>query len=506
MPHYLRIQEGESTRITIKMQRKPCVMGAEACVVLLELGLAIPYKGWNSHHNIQGIFMFQSLSDRLSDVFKKLTSKGLLTEEDVNAAMREVRIALLEADVALPVAKQFIADVTEQVIGQKVISSISPGQMVIKLVNDHLVQLLGSERQELNLNVNPPAVILMAGLQGSGKTTTTGKLARRLRVENRKKVLVASLDVQRPAAQEQLATVALQAEVESLPIVKGQQPLDITARAMKEARAGGYDVLILDTAGRLHVDAELMAELQAVHAASNPIETLLVTDALTGQDAVHVAEQFKAQVPVTGIVLTRVDGDARGGAALSMRAVTGCPILYIGMGEKLDALEPFHPERIASRILDMGDIVSLVERAAESIDKDEAEAMAAKLQKGEFDLNDLANQLKQLNKMGGIGSMLGMLPGMGKMKKQLGDANIDDSAVGRQLAIISSMTKKERANAKLLNGSRRRRIAQGAGVEVQDVNRLLKQFQQMQGMMKKMRKLGPKGMMRQMQQMQQMMR
>jgi len=448
--------------------------------------------------------MFQNLSDRLGGVFKKLTGKGFLSEEDVNAAMREVRIALLEADVSLPVARQFIADVKEKAIGEKVIQSVKPGQMVVKIVHDHLQELLGSELSDINLKTEPPAVIMMVGLQGSGKTTSTGKLARYLREKMNKKVLVASLDVQRPAAQEQLAVVAEQAEVDSLPIVKGESPEAITKRALKDARLQGYDVLMLDTAGRLHVDDALMEELERVKQLANPIESLLVADALTGQDAVNVAEQFHGRIGVSGIILTRVDGDGRGGAALSMKATTGQPIKFIGVGEKIKDFEAFHPERIASRILDMGDVVSLVEKAAETIDQQDAEEMAKRLKRGEFDLNDLASQLKNIRKMGGMGGLMGMMPGLGKMKKQLGDMPVDDTMIKRQEAVISSMTKRERQFPKLINASRKKRIAAGAGVEVQDVNRLLKQHKQMHQMMKKLKKVGPKGMMRQMAAMQNM--
>ncbi|MBN8530845.1 MAG: signal recognition particle protein [Alphaproteobacteria bacterium] len=440
--------------------------------------------------------MFQNLSQRLSDVFSKLTRKGALTEEDVNTALREVRIALLEADVALPVVKEFVESVKAKAVGQEVIRSISPGQMVIKIVSDHLVEVLGGASEGLDLAASPPVVVMMVGLQGSGKTTTSGKLALRLLSKHRKKALLASLDVNRPAAQEQLAVVAKQAGTESLPIVPGQKPLEITQRALKEAKLGGYDVLILDTAGRLHIDDELMAELAAVRDLANPKETLLVADSLTGQDAVNVARQFNEKIGVTGIVLTRIDGDGRGGAALSMRQVTGRPIKFLGTGEKLEGLEEFHPERVASRILDMGDVVSLVERAVENIDKEAAEKMAVKALEGQFDLDDMAAQFKQIKKLGGLGGMLTMLPGMGKMKQQLEGANIDEKMLARQEAIISSMTKKERKHPKLLNASRRRRIALGAGVEVQDVNRLLKQHQQMADMMKKVKKMGKKGLLR----------
>lgn len=440
--------------------------------------------------------MFDSLNKRLGDILGKLRRKGALTEEDITNVMREVRIALLEADVALPVVKDFINSLKEKALGQEVIASVSPAQMVIKLVQDHLTELLGSQHQDINLSTTPPAVIMMVGLQGSGKTTSTGKLALRLREKNNKKVMVASLDVNRPAAQEQLAVVAKQAGVDSLEIVKGQQPVEITKRAMEEAKLSGYDVLILDTAGRLHIDEALMEELKAVRKIAKPIETLLVADALTGQDAVTIAQQFHDQVSITGIILTRVDGDGRGGAALSMRHVTGQPIKFMGMGEKVSALEPFHPERIASRILDMGDVVSLVERAAEAIDQKDAEQMAKRLAEGKFDFNDLLSQMKNMKKMGGIGGIMGMMPGMGQLKDQMKDMKVDENMVKRQEAIILSMTPKEREHPKLINASRRQRIAKGAGLTVQDVNKLIKQQQQMETVMKRLKKMGKKGLMR----------
>jgi len=440
--------------------------------------------------------MFESLSGRLGAVLERLTKRGALSEADVNEAMREVRIALLEADVALPVVKSFIDQVRAKAVGTQVLKSVTPGQMVIKVVYDHLTEMLGAEAAELNLAAVPPVPILMVGLQGSGKTTTTAKIALRLKDRDKKKVLMASLDVQRPAAQEQLRVLGEQAGVATLPIVAGQMPVDIARRALQAAKLQGYDVVMLDTAGRLHIDEALMAEVQAVRDATRPAETLLVADALTGQDAVNVAKQFKERVGVTGIVLTRVDGDGRGGAALSMRAVAGVPIKLMGVGEKLDALEPFHPERIASRILGMGDVLSLVEKAAETIQQEEAERMAAKLQKGSFDLDDLAQQLKQMRKMGGMQGLVGMLPGVAKVKKQLAEANLDDRLIGRQEAIIGSMTPKERRNPKLIQASRKRRIAVGSGTTVQDVNRLLKQHMQMAQMLKQMNKLGKKGMMR----------
>ena len=434
--------------------------------------------------------MFDTLSGRLGEIFGRLTRRGALSEGDVDAALREVRAALLEADVALPVARSFIAEVRERAVGEKVLKSVTPGQMVVKAVHDRLVETLGAGGEALSLAAGPPAVLMLVGLQGSGKTTTTAKIARRLAVRDRKKVMVASLDTARPAAQEQLAQLAGKAEVDALPIVPGQPPDAIADRALRAARLGGCDVLLLDTAGRLHVDEALMAELAAVRAAANPVETLLVADALTGQDAVNVAAAFKARAGVTGIVLTRVDGDGRGGAALSMRAVTGCPIKLVGTGEGLDALDEFHPDRVASRILGMGDVVSLVEKAAETVEKDEAEALARKLSKGRMDLDDFAAQLRQLRKMGGMDGVLGMLPGIGGMRRQLAGAQIDDGQIRRQQAILSSMTPRERANAKLLNASRKRRIAAGAGVGVPDVNRLLKQFKDMQTMMKRMKKAG----------------
>ncbi|MBR46092.1 MAG: signal recognition particle protein [Rhodospirillaceae bacterium] len=441
--------------------------------------------------------MFESLSGRLSAAFDKLTRHGALTESDVSAAMREVRVALLEADVALPVVKEFIDGAKEEAIGAEVLKSVTPGQQVIKIVNDHLVKMLGGTGSvDVNLAAEPPAAILMVGLQGSGKTTTSAKLAKLLSEKEKKRALLASLDTRRPAAMEQLAVLGNQAEVDTLPIVEGEAPVAITKRAMKTGRQEGYDIVILDTAGRLHVDDELMDEVVAVRKAAKPVETLLVADALTGQDAVNVATQFKERVDVSGIVLTRVDGDGRGGAALSMRAVTGCPIKLIGVGEKLDALEPFHPERIASRILGMGDVVSLVEKAQETIDQEEAEKLAKKIKKGGFDLNDLSSQLLQMRRMGGMDGLMSLLPGVGKVKRQMKDANIDEKSLDRMQAIISSMTPDERSNPKRLNGSRKRRIAAGSGTNIQDVNRLLKQFKQMNVMMKRVGKLGEKGLMR----------
>ncbi|HEV2548374.1 MAG TPA: signal recognition particle protein [Stellaceae bacterium] len=441
--------------------------------------------------------MFESLSNRLNDVFDRLRRHGALSEDDVAAALREIRIALLEADVALPVVKDFVNAVREKAIGQDVLRSVTPGQMVVKIVHDHLVETLGGAAAEgLNLNAVPPVVVMMVGLQGSGKTTSAAKLARILKQRERKKVLLASLDVQRPAAQEQLAVLARQVEVTSLPIIAGEKPVAIAHRALDTGKREAYDVVILDTAGRLHIDEALMQEVAAVRDATHPAESLLVADAMTGQDAVNVAKAFTERVGITGILLTRVDGDARGGAALSMRAITGQPIKFMGTGEKLDAIEPFHAERVAGRILGMGDVVSLVEKAAETVDREEAEKLARKLQKGGFDLDDLAQQLKQLRKMGGVGGVMGMLPGINKVKKQLEEAKIDETIIKRQEAILSSMTKAERRNPKLLNASRRRRIAAGSGTSVPEINRLLKQYQDMATMMKKMNKLGQKGLMR----------
>ena len=439
--------------------------------------------------------MFESLSTRLGDIFDRLKRKGALSEEDVASSMREIRLALIEADVALPVVKDFVNAVREQAVGQDVLRSVTPGQMVVKLVHDHLVQTLGGDGA-LDLNVPPPAVVMMVGLQGSGKTTTSAKLARLLKERDKKKVLVASLDVARPAAQLQLATLAAQAGVASLPVVAGEKTLAIAARAIDTGKREGYDAVVLDTAGRLSIDEPLMQEIAAVHAASKPAETLLVVDALTGQDAVNTGKAFAERVGLTGIVLTRIDGDARGGAALSMRAVTGKPIKLLGTGERLDALEAFHADRIASRILGMGDIVSLVEKAAETSSREEAEKIARKMEKGGFDLDDLASQLAQLRKMGGMGGVLAHLPGVAKVKKQLSEANVDETMLKRQAAILSSMTKEERKNPKLLNASRRQRIAAGSGTTVPEINRLIKQFQDMGAMMKRMGKLGKKGLAR----------
>ncbi len=440
--------------------------------------------------------MFDTLSGRLGDIFAKLKRRGVLTEADVDSALREVRVALLEADVALPVVKDFIAGVRERAVGAEVLRSVTPGQMVIKVVHDHLVEMLGEAAEGINLAAPAPVPVLLVGLQGSGKTTTAAKLGYRLTQRERKKVLMASLDVYRPAAQRQLAVLGEQAGVATLPVVEGQEPVAIARRALEAARLGGYDVVLLDTAGRLHVDDALMEEAAAVREAVRPIETLLVADAMTGQDAVNVADAFHRRVGLTGIVLTRVDGDARGGAALSMRAVTGCPIKLIGVGEKLDALEAFHPDRIAGRILGMGDIVSLVEKVQETIETETADRLAEKMKKGELDLDDMAAQLRQLRRMGGLGGIAGLLPGVGKLQEQLAGARIDERAIRRQEAIIQSMTPLERRRPKIIQASRKRRIAAGSGTSVQEVNRLLKQYATMNKMMKKMGKLGKKGLLR----------
>jgi signal recognition particle subunit SRP54 len=430
--------------------------------------------------------LFQSLSSRLSGVFDKLTGRGSLSESDVNEAMREVRRALLEADVALDVVRSFTDKVRAKAVGATVLRAIKPGQMVVKIVNDELVAMLGSDAEPIDLMAAPPVGILMVGLQGSGKTTTSAKIAYRLKTRDKKKVLMASLDTRRPAAQEQLRVLGTQVEVETLPIVAGQTPLQIARRAQEAARLGGYDVIIFDTAGRTTIDEELMGEVAQVKTMVGPHEVLLVADALTGQDAVNTAKAFDSRVGVTGIVLTRVDGDGRGGAALSMRAVTGKPIKLMGVGERWDALEDFHPSRVASRILGMGDVVSLVEKAAENLDVEKAQEIARKMRKGAFDLEDLGEQLKQMQKLGGMGGVMGMLPGMGKMKEQMKSANLDDRVIKRQGAIISSMTPFERRNPKALDAKRKRRIAAGSGTKVEDINRLIKMHRQMADMMKMM--------------------
>ena len=439
--------------------------------------------------------MFESLSDRLSGIFDGLTRRGALSDKDVSTALREVRRALIEADVALDVVRSFTEAVREKAVGAEVVKSVTPGQMVVKIVHDELVNMLGEEDVQIDLNAPAPVAIMMVGLQGSGKTTTTGKIAKRLKDKQNKKVLMASLDVRRPAAQEQLRQLGEQTETETLPIIEGQSPVQIANRAIQAAKLGGFDVVILDTAGRTSIDEALMAEMADIKTAANPHEILLVADALTGQDAVNLAQNFDNRVGITGLVLTRIDGDGRGGAALSMRAVTGKPIKLLGVGEKMDALEDFYPKRIADRILGMGDIVSLVEKASENINAEQAQAMAAKMQKGLFDMDDLSQQLGQMSKMGGMGSIMKMMPGIGKMAKQIEAAGIDDTVFKRQQAIISSMTRKERKSPKVLNASRKKRIAAGSGSSVQEVNQLLKMHRQMADMMKKMSGKGGKGMM-----------
>ena len=430
--------------------------------------------------------MFDTLSERLGSIFDKLTKRGALSEPDVNEAMREVRRALLEADVALDVVRSFTDKVRSRAVGQEVIRSVTPGQMVVKIVHDQMVEMLGSDAETIDLNAPAPVPIMLVGLQGSGKTTTAAKIAKRLADRNKSKVLLASLDTRRPAAQEQLKVLGQQAGIDTLPIVAGQMPVEIGKRALSAGRLGGYDVVILDTAGRTHIDESLMAEMAEIKRATTPHEILLVADALTGQDAVNVAKSFNERVGVTGIVLTRVDGDGRGGAALSMRAVTEKPIKLIGVGEKLDGLEDFDPKRIAGRILGMGDVVGLVEKAAANIDAEQAAKAAERMRKGVFDLDDLAGQLAQMQKIGGMSGVMGLLPGVGKMKKQIDAMGVDDSVFKRQQAIISSMTKKERKNPDILKASRKRRIAAGSGTRVEEINKLLKMHRQMADMMKQM--------------------
>ena len=434
--------------------------------------------------------MFDALSDRLGNVFDRLKGKGSLSESDVNAAMREVRIALLEADVAVEVVKSFIDGVKERAVGQEVTKSVTPGQQVIKIVNDNLIEMLGKEPAWIELNAVPPVPILMIGLQGSGKTTTAAKIASRLTRRDKKKVMMASLDVTRPAAREQLRVLGEQIDVSTLPMAEGETAVSIAKRAMTASRLQGYDVVILDTAGRVTIDQGLMDEIKQISEITNPAEKILVADALTGQDAVTTAKNFHQNVGVTGIVLTRMDGDSRGGAALSMRSVTGVPIKAVGTGEKLENLEDFHPERVAGRILGMGDVVSLVEKAAETIEVEEAEKIALKMQKGQFDFNDMLTQLQQVSKMGGLGGVLAMLPGVGKLQKQMASAGVDDKSIARQVAIIQSMTAQERKSPKLLNASRKRRVASGSGTTAQEINRLLKQQMEMARMMKKVGKMG----------------
>jgi signal recognition particle subunit SRP54 len=442
--------------------------------------------------------MFENLSDRLGSVFDRLTKQGALSEDDVKTALREVRVALLEADVSLPVARDFIKAVQSKATGQAVTKSVTPGQQVVKIVHDELKHVLTGDEDPGALKIdNPPAPILMVGLQGGGKTTTTAKIAKRLKERDGKKVLMASLDVNRPAAMEQLQILGTQIGVDTLPIVKGEDPVAIAKRTKTQASLGGYDVYMLDTAGRLSIDEELMAQVEAVRDVANPRETLLVVDGLTGQDAVQTAENFDDRIGISGVVLTRMDGDGRGGAALSMRAVTGKPIRFVGLGEKMDALETFEPDRIAGRILGMGDIVSLVEKAQQTLEVEQAERMMKRFQKGQFNMNDLKMQLEQMMKMGGMEGMMSMMPGAQKMAKQMDGAGIDDKMLRQQIALIQSMTKKERANPQLLQASRKKRIAKGAGLEVSDLNKLLKMQRQMSDMMKKMGKMGKGGMLKQ---------
>jgi signal recognition particle subunit SRP54 len=430
--------------------------------------------------------MFDSLSERLGGILDRLTRRGALSEADVDAALREVRRALLEADVALDVARAFVEKVKGQAVGVEVIKSVTPGQMVVKIVHDQLIETLGARGEAIDLNAAPPVPIMLVGLQGSGKTTTAAKIAKRLTEQMRRKVLMASLDVRRPAAMEQLAVLGRQIGIETLPIVEGQQPAQIAQRALHAGRLGGYDVVLLDTAGRTTLDEAMMAEAAEVKRAASPHEVLLVADALTGQDAVNLARAFDERVGLTGIVLTRVDGDGRGGAALSMRAVTGKPIKLIGTGERMDALEDFYPSRIADRILGMGDIITLVEKAAATIDAEKAARAAERMRKGQFDLADLREQLVQMQQMGGMSGLMGMLPGIAKMKNQLASANLDERVLKRQMAIIDSMTPKERRNPDVLKASRKKRIAAGSGTKVEDINRMLKMHRSMSDVMKAM--------------------
>ena len=442
--------------------------------------------------------MFENLSERLSGVFDRLTKQGALSEDDVKTALREVRVTLLEADVSLQVARDFVKSVQEKAKGQAVTKSVTPGQQVVKIVHDELVHVLTGDEDPGTLKIDsPPAAILMVGLQGSGKTTTTAKLAKRLNEHDSKRVLMASLDVNRPAAMEQLKILGFQIGVDTLPIIKGEDPVTIAKRAKTQASLGGYDVYMLDTAGRLHIDQELISQAAAVRDVANPRETLLVVDGLTGQDAVNVSSEFDEKIGVSGVVLTRMDGDGRGGAALSMRAVTGKPIRFVGLGEKMDALETFTPDRIAGRILGMGDIVALVEKAQETIEAEQANRMMKRFQKGQFNMNDLKMQLEQMMKMGGMESIMGMMPGMRKMAKQAEEAGMDDKVFKRQIALIQSMTKKERANPQILQASRKKRIAAGAGLEVSELNKLLKMHRQTSDMTKKMGKMGKGGMLKQ---------
>ena len=441
--------------------------------------------------------MFKNLSERLTGIFDKLKSRGSLNESDVDTALREVRIALLEADVSLETVKEFLDKAKKKAIGSKIVKSVSPGQMVIKIVNDVLKELLGTKEEPINLKATPPVIILMVGLQGSGKTTTSAKIAKKMKDKDNKKVIMSSLDVQRPAAQEQLATLGKQINVDTVEIIKGQNPVQIAERSLDKAKKEGFDVLILDTAGRLQIDDVLMNEVSKVSKSVKPNEILLVSDAMIGQESVNVAKEFNSRLKLTGIILTRLDGDARGGAALSMRSVTGCPIKLIGVGEKMEAIEVFHPDRIANRILGMGDVVTLVEEASESIKKEDAEKLDKKIKDGQFSLDDLSKQLGQMKKLGGIKGILSKLPGASKIQDQMNKANIDDKVIVRQQAIISSMTVEERNNHKILHASRKKRIASGSGTSIQEVNKLIKQYHTMLKMMKKYGNMDKKTLMRQ---------
>ena len=441
--------------------------------------------------------MFKNLSERLTGIFDKLKSRGSLTENDVDLALREVRVALLEADVSLEVVKSFLDTAKKKAVGSKIVKSVSPSQMVIKIVNDTLKEILGNKEEPLNLKTTPPAIILMVGLQGSGKTTTSAKIAKKLKDKDKKKVLMSSLDVQRPAAQEQLATLGKQVDVSTVEIIKGEQPVKIAERSLEQAKKEGFDVLILDTAGRLQINNELMNEVRDVSKAVNPTEILLVSDSMIGQESVNVAKEFNEKLKLTGIILTRLDGDARGGAALSMRFVTGCPIKLIGVGEKMEAIEVFHPDRVANRILGMGDVVTLVEEASQTIKKEDADKLDKKIKDGQFSLDDLSKQLGQMKKLGGIKGILSKLPGASKIQDQMNKANIDDKVILRQQAIISSMTLDERNNHKIIHASRKKMIASGSGTSIQEVNKLLKQYHTMLKMMKKYGNMDKKTLMRQ---------
>jgi signal recognition particle subunit SRP54 len=441
--------------------------------------------------------MFKNLSERLTGIFDNLKSRGSLTENDVDSALREVRVALLEADVSLEVVKEFLEKAKKKAVGLKIVKSVSPSQMVIKVVNDVLKEILGDKNESINLKATPPVTILIVGLQGSGKTTTSAKIAKKLKDKEKRKVLMSSLDVQRPAAQEQLATLGKQVDVDTVKIIKGEKPVRIAERSFEQAKKEGFDVLILDTAGRLQIDDELMNEIKNVINAVKPTEILLVSDAMIGQESVSVAKEFNNKLKLTGIILTRLDGDARGGAALSMRSVTGCPIKLIGVGEKMEEIEVFYPDRIANRILGMGDVVSLVEEASETIKKEDAEKLDKKIKEGQFNLDDLSKQLGQMKKLGGIKGILSKLPGASKIQDQMNKNNIDDKVISKQQAIISSMTHEEKNNHKIIHASRKKRIAAGSGTTIQEVNKLLKQYHTMVKMMKKYGNMDKKTLMRQ---------